>query len=82
MRMTKRWIVLIDGEEFPFTSLKIAELSARAALGSGADTKLIEETVMVFKRPVNAFLKQDSFRIDISNRLMGDIIPSKDQEHP
>lgn len=70
MRKAVRWIVVINGEEFPFSRKKHAILSGKTALSQGCRTELIEETELRFRSGCSARPKENlRYRINISNQL-------------
>ena len=68
-RTIRRWIVVIDGEEFPFDRKKHAFMSAALAKSRGLDTKLIEDTTLKFRSPAAIDFHEEKFQIDISNQI-------------
>lgn len=69
MREIRRWIVVVDGEEFPFVNKNHALLSAKAADSVGKNVKLIEETTLRFTSPARIYAHDEKFRIDITNQI-------------
>ena len=71
MRKAVKWILVVDGEEFPFSRKKLAILSGRAALSKGCRTELFEETVLRFRSGfLNHPEENKKYRIDITNKLL------------
>ena len=68
-RTIRKWIVVIDGEEFPFNRKKHAFMSAAVAKSLGFDTKLIEDTTLRFRSPAAVEFHEENFQIDISNQI-------------
>ena len=69
MRTIRKWIVVIDGEEFPFDRKKHAFMSASLAKSRGLDTKLIEDTTLRFRSPAAIEYHDEKYQIDISNQI-------------
>lgn len=67
-REERKWILVLDGEEFPFFRRHLAVLSAKAAMERYPDLKLFEETV-IHTRTGCFRLPDKKFRIDITNEL-------------
>lgn len=69
MRDFKRWVLVFsDGEELCLSRKRYAWDLAKAMLAMGCDVKIYEETVMksIF---ANHEYKEDSFRIEVTNRI-------------
>lgn len=68
VRTQSMWIIVMpDGEESKFHSLKLAMLGAKALLSQGQDIKVYEETLMRFNKYGN--VNDEKFRIDITERI-------------
>lgn len=68
-RTIRRWIVIADGEEFPFNKKKYALMAAAASRARGKETKLIEDTTLRFRSPAAIDFHDEKFQIDISNQI-------------
>ena len=68
-RTIRRWIVVADGEEFPFDRKKHALMAAAACRATGLETKLIEDTTLRFRSPAAIDFHEEKFQIDISNQI-------------
>lgn len=68
VRTWKKWIVVVDGEEFPFDRMKHALMCAAVSRLRNVPTELFEETTMRFVRG-GEWQHDEKFRIDISNRI-------------
>lgn len=69
MRDFKRWVIVFsDGEELCLSCKRYAWDTVKAMLAKSCDVKIYEETVMrsIF---ANDELKEDSFRIEVTNRV-------------
>lgn len=71
MRKAVKWILVVNGEEFPFGRKKLAILSGKAALSKGCRTELFEETVLRFRSGcLNHPEENRKFRINITKILI------------
>ena len=69
MRDFKRWVIVFsDGEELFLSRKRYAWATAKTMLAKGCDVKIYEETVMrsIF---ANDEFKEDTFRIEVTNRI-------------
>lgn len=69
MRDFKRWVLVFsDGDELCLSRKRYAWNTAKAMLARGSDIHIYEETVMrsIF---ANGELKEDTFRIEITERV-------------
>ena len=69
-RTIRRWIVIADGEEFPFDRKKHALMAASACRSRGLETKLMEDTTLRFRSPAAIDFHDEKFQIDISNQIL------------
>lgn len=75
-REFKRWVIILpDGEEMTINKKKYAEMFATLKLEQGEDVHLLEETVI--RKIMSKQWKDDTFRIDITERLKKEILISK-----
>lgn len=69
MRDFKRWVIVFsDGEELCLSRKRYAWETAKAMLAMGCDIQIYEETVMKSIFANNEY-KEDSFRIEVTNRV-------------
>ncbi len=68
-RTTRRWLVTVDGEEFPFRTKALAVKAARATSGAGAGVRLLEETKIVQQTGMGK-VRVDTFRIDMTGETI------------
>ena len=73
----KRWVVSFNGEELILQRKRYAAMMFETMMGLGIDSHIYEETVMrsVFG---NDKVKEDTFRIDITERIKFEIKYEKD----
>lgn len=68
LRTDRTWIITFpDGEEAKFKSQRLAIMGAMAAISTGKDVKLEEETLMRFNK--YGQVKDEKFRIDMTERV-------------
>ena len=68
LRTGRTWIITFpDGEEANFKSQRLAIMGAMAAISTGKDVKLEEETLMRFNK--DGKVEDKKFRIDMTGRV-------------
>ena len=68
LRTDRTWIITFpDGEEAKFKSQRLAIMGVMAAISTGKDVKLEEETLMRFNK--YGQVKDEKFRIDMTERV-------------
>ena len=68
LRTDRTWIITFpDGEEAKFKSQRLAIMGVMAAISTGKDVKLEEETLMRFNK--YGQVKDEKFRIDMTEMV-------------
>ena len=68
LRTDRTWIITFsNGEEAKFKSQRLAIMGAMAAISTGKDVKLEEETLIRFNK--YGQVKDEKFRIDMTERV-------------